>query len=280
MLGTGPHVEETSKTATLTIGDLADRTGVSSATLRVWEQRHGFPRPQRLESGHRRYSEDDVETIRGIVRRKSAGLRLEQAIEQVLAESAPAAPSVYAVLRERHPALTTYRLSKRTLLALSFAIEDEFCAKAVGADLYGAFQKGRYFEHSEDRWAEMARTSRSATVFADFEETDAGRSPARVRLADDAPMRREWTIVCHSSELPVVLTAWELPGQEKVADRRRVFESMWTVDPAAVHDAARVCAGLAGHDPAGVALPAPSPPDLAAVTALYNRVVYYTDRLD
>ena len=31
----------------LTIGDLADRTGVPPATLRSWEARHGFPVPVR-----------------------------------------------------------------------------------------------------------------------------------------------------------------------------------------------------------------------------------------
>ena len=43
----------------LTISDLAQRTGVSAATLRAWETRHGFPTPTRRESGHRRYDERD-----------------------------------------------------------------------------------------------------------------------------------------------------------------------------------------------------------------------------
>ena len=46
--------------ATLTIGDLAARTGLTTATLRMWESRHGFPVPTRLDSGHRRYDEHDV----------------------------------------------------------------------------------------------------------------------------------------------------------------------------------------------------------------------------
>ncbi len=55
--------------ATLSIGDLAERTGVKPATLRMWESRHGFPRAERRESGHRRYSEIDVDLVRQIVRR-------------------------------------------------------------------------------------------------------------------------------------------------------------------------------------------------------------------
>ena len=53
----------------LTIRDVARRTGVESATLRMWEQRYGFPEPERLPSGHRRYSNLDVELIGQVVPR-------------------------------------------------------------------------------------------------------------------------------------------------------------------------------------------------------------------
>ena len=43
----------------LAIRDLVARTGVEQGTLRMWERRHGFPVPERLASGHRRYSERD-----------------------------------------------------------------------------------------------------------------------------------------------------------------------------------------------------------------------------
>jgi DNA-binding transcriptional MerR regulator len=266
--------------AQLTIGDLADRTGVSAATLRMWESRYGFPVPHRLDSGHRRYADTDVELIRSVVRHKDSGLRLERAIAKVLTLAAPTEPSIYSVLRARHPAVVTYRLTKRTLLGLSWAIEDEFCAHAHEADIYGAFQRGRYFRHSEPRWTELARTARSATVFADFERTDQAAHPVEVRLPENSPMLREWAIVCDSPDLPVVLTAWELAGQHDVRDRDRVFESMWTVDPRAVHDAARVCASVAGQPPLPAAPRAEAQPDLAAVTRLYNRIVWYVDRLD
>ena len=39
----------------LKIGELAEQVGVRPATLREWERRHGFPTPERLLSGHRRY---------------------------------------------------------------------------------------------------------------------------------------------------------------------------------------------------------------------------------
>ena len=49
--------------AELTIAAVATRTGVSVATLRAWERRYGFPVPQRLPGGHRRYTEADVDAI-------------------------------------------------------------------------------------------------------------------------------------------------------------------------------------------------------------------------
>lgn len=281
----GPfHDEVTADDASLTIGELAGRTGLAPATLRMWETRHGFPAPQRLDSGHRRYTENDVDAIRTVIRHKDAGTRLELAIARAMADAEPAAPSIYAYLRRKYPHLGVHRLKKSTLLALSWAIEDEFCAKADRATIYGAFQKENYFRAAEPRWNELARVSAGATAFAAFEESDADHAPKLVRLPEDAPMRREWAVVCDAVDLPVVLTAWELPGQEDVPDRKRLFESIWSVDGAAVHDAARVCAAVAAQN--GVDAPAPSDPmrptgsaDVAAVNALFNRMVAYVDRI-
>ncbi len=277
---------ETAEEASLTIGDLADQTGLSPATLRMWETRHGFPLPHRLESGHRRYRDSDVDTIRTVVRHKDAGTRLELAIAAAMAEAEPAAPSIYAYLRRRHPHLGVHRLKKSTLLALSWAIEDEFCAKADSAMLYGSFQRERYYRHAEDRWTELARVSAGTVALADFPEPDLEGSPILVGLPQGAPMRREWAVVCDSRDLPVVLTAWELPGQVDVPERQRLFESIWTVEGAAVRDAAKVCAAVAvrnGADPARVGAPsspAPGAADVPAVTNLFNRMVAYVDRID
>ncbi len=284
--------------ATLAIGDLAERTGLSTATLRMWESRHGFPVPHRLESGHRRYREEDVEAIQAVLRHKDAGTRLELAIVNAMADAEPAAPSIYAYLRRRHPGLGVHRLKKSTLIALSWAIEDEFCAKADQAAIYASFQRARYFDLARPRWTELARVAQGATVFADFPESDLDARPVQIALPEDAPMRREWAVVCDSSELPVVLTAWELPGQVDVPERQRLFESMWTVNGKAVHDAARVCEAVARQHRSGIDGPAsdgqpihgatseadpvlsrPHSPDLSAVTALFNRMVAYVDRI-
>jgi DNA-binding transcriptional MerR regulator len=280
--------ESADRAATLSIGDLAERTGLSPATLRMWETRHGFPVPRRLESGHRRYHEEDVAAILAVVRHKDAGTRLELAIAQAMADAEPAAPSIYAFLRRRHPQLGVHRLKKSTLIALSWAIEDEFCAKADLATIYGSFQRERFYRSSQPRWTEIARVSAGTTVFADFTEADPDATPTEIALPPDAPMLREWAVVCDAVDLPVALTAWELPGQEDVPDHQRLFESMWTVDGPAVHDAARVCAAVAVQFGAATSkggadsltlLTRPHTPDIAAVTALFNRMVAYVDQI-
>ncbi|MFL6021729.1 MAG: DICT sensory domain-containing protein [Marmoricola sp.] len=276
--------------AELTIGDLAERTGLSPSVLRMWETRHGFPEPRRMPSGHRRYAEADVELVRQVLRRKDAGIRLEVAIAEAAATQAPAAPSIFAELRRKHPTLAAHRLRKSTLIALSWAIEDECCAVAESPVLFGAFQRGDFYEPSAARWGELSRVARSAIVFADHwgGSADDADGPIRASLAEDAPMRREWAVVCDAFDATACLSAWELPGQAGVADRERLFEAIWTVDPVAVRDAARVAANVAAS--AGVLVAQPLLYELAAaptprattptgVTALFNRVVAYVDRL-
>lgn len=273
----------------LTIGDLARLTGLTPPVIRMWETRHGFPRPRRLPSGHRRYAESDVELILGVLRRRDAGIRLDVAIAEAAASGPPETPSVFAELRRRHPHLASHRLRKSTLMALSWAIEDECAARAQRVVLFGGFQSEKYYRPSVPRWNELARVARSAMALAEFDSDPApGELPVRVPLEHDHPMRREWAVVCDTPDLPAALTAWELPGQTTVPDRDRLFEGIWTIDPQAVRDAARVCAQVAqaaGVAEAGPLLyeladdPAPTRMDPTTTTTLFNRVVAYVDGL-
>ena len=232
--------------ATLTVGDLADRTGVAAGTLRMWEQRHGFPVPTRLESGHRRYRESDVEAVRRVAHARDRGVRLERAVAEVRAR-APIGESLYSMLRKRHANLTSHRMRKGTLEALSHAIEDEFCATDDRSRLFGGFQSSAFYEGAAHRWEEFSRLAGSVVVFAEPQE---GWRPSsdrvvHVPLPEGSHARREWFLVCESSTLPVALAAWELPGQVGVPDRDRSFEVTWTLDPATVTDAVRVCQEIA-----------------------------------
>ncbi len=306
----------------MTIGELAEITGVRTATLRAWEKRHAFPVPERRPSGHRRYTVAHVDAVRQVLRRQQEGVRLDVAIAEVLAEDeaagraagarppVPGRHSVYAAVRRHQPGLVPHRLSKPTLLALSWAIEDEFCSRAMSPHLFGSFQLDSYFRAARARWDDLARGAATCTVLADFSGTgpdepargaepdepdepdEPGRAggrvgvPRTVHLPPDAPLRREWAVVCDADDLPAVLTAWELPGQGEVPSRDRLFEAVWTIDRRASRAAARVCAEAAQE--AGAAWagdlvdtlapePGPSHADLDALTSMFNRMVAYVD---
>ncbi len=275
----------------LTIGDVAEQSGVPAPTLRSWEMRYGFPVPARLPGGHRRYAESDVAAVREVLRHRDAGLALEAAVRRVAAD-ASAPRSIYAEVRRRHPALAPQVLSKATLVALSHAVEDECCARAADPVLFGSFQRAWFLDASRSRWDELARTARAAVVFADLPtpaQPHRGR-PIEVPVPEQAPLNREWAIVCDARDLPACLVAVERPGQPADPDGERLFEAVWTVDPEVVRTASRVAAGLAdAYRPGWRSAPtAPSldlldeqaaaaSPDLARAADLLQRIVGYLD---
>jgi MerR family transcriptional regulator, light-induced transcriptional regulator len=227
---------------TLGIRDVAARTGVSEGTLRMWESRHGFPGPERLPSGHRRYSERDVQAVVAVVRAREQGLSLPVAIERARRLDEVPRGSVFGALRERFPELHPHALPKRILVRLSHALEDECCARADRPVLFASFQHARFYRSAESRWRELSRTAERAIVFADFRATRPPKNgPAEIALAHADELMREWVIVCDSPNAAACLVGWERPGGMG-ADR--LFETIWTVDRAAVREAARVCVGL------------------------------------
>jgi len=269
----------------LSISDLASRTGISAATLRAWESRHGYPTPWRLPGGHRRYPACAVTVIGEIARRRAAGQTLPAAMGAALALESQPEPSVFAGLVRRHPELSVRTVAKATILALTRAIEDECCARAQDALLFAGFQQQRYLDQSRARWDELARTAAASAVFADFAEVPPGLAPLHVPIPPNSPLLREWFLVCDAADHPACVAGWELPGQTGLRDADRLFEVVWTADPRAVRDAARVCAGLAEMLVPGTALlssrlgdvPPPASSDLRRAIGMLDRTLGYLD---
>ena len=268
------------------IQQIAEQTGVPEATLRMWERRHGFPAPRRLPGGHRRYTPADVELVQRVARDRAAGITLSTAIARATDVGETTMSSVFASLRRDHPDLAPRRLSKPILLALTHAIEDEGLARAERPLIFAAFQAERFYRQAEPRWRQIARTAALAIAFADFPAVRAPSEGAiEIPLAADNPMRREWTLILWSPGHTACLSAWEPPGRGASTAAERIFEAIWSVEPAVVHEAATVCANVAAASLPELSAQLharleadPGPPadhQLRLATAITNRMLSY-----
>jgi len=229
----------------LSIGDVVAATGLGEATLRAWERRYGFPEPERVPSGHRRYPAEEVERILRVVAERERGIALPVAIERARLTPAPV-PSLFAQLRERRPDLQPMTVRKKHLTPLARAIEEESAARAERALLIGAFQRERFYRRSEARWRQLSAGAECAFVFADFAKPRRPRgAPAELPISRDHPISREWALICEAPEHGACMIAWEPPGRSAPSDREREFELLLSVEPAAVREAAEAATALA-----------------------------------
>ena len=196
----------------------------------------------RLPSGHRRYTQQDVDAIIQVGREREAGLSLEAAIERTRNRRAPRpARSIFADLRAASPDLTPHMLSKRSMLAISRAIEDEFCARAERPLLIGSFQREEFYLRSAERWRSLADTAAAAVVMADFVSPRPPTTrPIELGLDANPALQREWTIVCDAPDSAACLVGWERPGQTATPDADRMFEAIWTAEPPVVRQASHI----------------------------------------
>ena len=265
---------------TLTIGQLAERTGLQPATLRMWEQRHGFPRAERLPSGHRRYPVEEVDQVIEVRRARDGGLSLTAAIDRLVNGVAKSTPSIYAGLRRLRPDLHPYPVPKRLLVPISHAIEDECSVRGERAVFIGSFQRERFYRQAEKRWQGFARTAEIAVALADFDEPrEPEGGPLEIPIERGHPLANEWAIICDGPEFSACLAGWERPGPGE-----RVFEMMWSVEPEVVREGARLGLELAARQLPRLEDVVPErfsdPPvlDNAAVeraTAITNRMLAY-----
>lgn len=64
----------------LSVGRVADETGIPVETLRVWERRYQAPRPIRRPSGHRRYTWRQIHWLRRVAEAVALGYRPSKAL--------------------------------------------------------------------------------------------------------------------------------------------------------------------------------------------------------
>ena len=68
------------------IREVARLTGVNPVTLRAWERRYGLIQPTRTDSGHRLYSQADIEAVRSILAWIERGVAVSK-VGKILAKS-------------------------------------------------------------------------------------------------------------------------------------------------------------------------------------------------
>jgi MerR family transcriptional regulator, light-induced transcriptional regulator len=271
----------------LAIKDVAERTGIAAGTIRMWEQRYGFPAPERTSSGYRRYTEDDVDALRKVLALRHRGLSVPAAISRAQdTGGASDHPSIYAAVATHDVAARPLILKKATLVALSKAMEHEALALAAAPIVFGAFQQERFYRSVERRYRRLALHADAAAVFADFPRgvRHPEGAPAEIPIGCDDALGNEWAVIIDAPGYAACLLAWEQPDVTDDADRR--FEAIWTIDPQATRRAAQVAARLVSRADAPLgerlqelltdrplALEEPAP----ALTALTNRMIAYLE---
>ncbi len=276
----------------LAISDVAERTGLAAGTIRMSEQRYGFPQPGRTPSGYRLYSDADVDVLRRVLAFRERGLSIPSALERARAGSTGSdRPSIYGVIASSGEPMTVHTLRKRTLLGISRAIEDETLARAAGPFIAGAFQHVRNYRAVEHRYKRLAQVADATVVFADFDTVRCPEgAPVEIPIMREDALGNEWAVVVDAPGYAACLLAWERPqrdGSEQRPDFERRFEAAWTLDPEVVRRASHaICALLGRADPElaatyeelladrPLALEAPAP----ALTAVTNRMLAYMDR--
>jgi DNA-binding transcriptional MerR regulator len=231
--------------ASLSIGEVVAATGIGEATLRAWERRFGFPTPRREPSGHRRYSQGDVEGIRSVVRERDRGLSLAVAIERVTAE-VPGPPSLFAPLRARRPDLLPVSIRKPQMLHLTYAVEEESAARAERALMIGAFQQPKYYRRSEDRWKRLAHGAGLAFVLASFDEpAEPPDAPIEVPISTSEPVADEWAVICLAAGYSACLIGWETVDTAGLPEKDRTFDALLSVEPPVVREVASAAIAIA-----------------------------------
>ena len=241
----------------LPIREVAEQTGLTAGTIRMWEQRYGFPTPERTPAGYRLYDDADVEMLRRVIELRRGGLTVPAALERARTTARPVTehPTIFGAMPHEGRAR---RLRKRTLIALSRAIEDQTMASAARPLIFGAFQRERHYRRVEHRYRRMAQSADLTAVFADFDDPRPAAAATgalhEVPITADDVIGHEWAVVVDAPGFAVCLSAWEPPVASPPADDLdRVFETFWTIDPDTVR--------LASH--AGATCAREAAPELA-----------------
>jgi DICT domain-containing protein len=132
------------------------------------------------------------------------------------------------------------------MIALSRAIEDEYLASGESGLLVGSFQRPTFYRAVERRWLELARLATASIVFASFRSARHPRNaPVEVPISGRDPLTREWAVICDAPGFAACLAGTEVAMDRPVSDANRLFEVIWSFDPAATREIAELVVSTA-----------------------------------
>ena len=273
----------------LAIKDVAERTGIAAGTIRMWEQRYGFPEPERTTAGYRLYSEDDVEALRRVLALRERGLSVPAAVDRVRgADMATDRPSLFGALaggdqpvgRRSSPSGRCSRSRARSRTRRCRARRRRSCSAPSSASATTARSST-----ATARWrAPPTPSSCSPTS----QRLGTGGAIAEVPLEAGDALGNEWAVVIDAPGYSACLLAWEQPRAAARRARPRAHASRrsgrstraWCGAPrevgAALARRADEALGervehLLADRPLAMEHPAPS------LTSVTNRIVGYLD---
>ncbi len=160
---------------TLTVGQVADATGVTVRTLHHYDE-IGLLRPSdRSPSGYRLYTSADVERLARVVGLRRLGLSLED-----VADALDAGPARRAQVLRRHRAVVAARLDELAgaLAALDTALEAEMTRSTPGLtpdeqrEIFGDGFRDEYAAEAQERWGDTDAWKQSAARTARYTKQD------------------------------------------------------------------------------------------------------------
>lgn len=153
--------------------------------------------------------------------------------------------SLFDRLRAVQPDLQVMSVAKSTLVATSHLIETLVHDHQERCVLVSGFQHGRHWAAERDRYLALAGANDIIAVFAGREPmAELGADHVGLRLRTGDPLAQEWFVLALGPGLAITLCG--LDGDAHVAQLQpvreldRVFDVVWSVDPAVAAVAAEV----------------------------------------
>jgi DNA-binding transcriptional MerR regulator len=192
------------------IGTASRRTGISSATLRVWEEQYGLLTPQRTGGGQRLYTDNDVDRVlyvRELISDRGYSL---QAIAGILDEARHRMPPLVQDLLREDPGTESQRLVQMAG-ELRVYLEDAHLRTATKMDQIREGELLTKVQAVLRRVAQASTLAEAASVLVSGSSELIGQQPttlAMYQVADDslrmvASARAGQNLATEAEPLPV-----------------------------------------------------------------------------